>query len=329
MSEYNNRILNKISSDLATTRGIIMTYAYDFNHRGIYLEMSKNNYHIRKVITDFEIVQMKGELFDHIRKMVDQLEAATEKQQGTQTMSIPLPEGWLSKELNMENDISIEGQIVPVTINIDGGAITIGSGGGGSAGGMTFPAPSQGTNTMTETQTVPVGFEERDMSVIARLKATARTVIMNSLTAKGILAGGCFTSWWHIQDPRDYDIFVIDEIEKEYLVHFVAADLNRFKLSDKAYMSNDKIENVFLDTKTNIQYILVSYTTRQEVIGHFDAEHACVSYDPIADKLYASPLTIDCIKNKLLKNHNQNKIAPWRVHKFTQRGFKKDTVLYI
>ena len=302
-----------------------MTYAYDFNHRGIYLEMSKNNYHIRKVITDFEIVQMKGELFDHIRKMVDQLEAATEKQQGTQTMSIPLPEGWLSKELNMENDISIEGQIVPVT-----------AGGGGGTGAGVVPVtyiqdnPNQkGTNTMTETQTVPVGFEERDMSVIARLKATARTVMMNSLTARGILAGGCFTSWWHIQDPRDYDIFVIDEIEKELLVRLVAADLNRFKLSDKAYMSNDKIENVFLDTKTNIQYILVSYTTRQEVIDHFDAEHACVSYDPIADKLYASPLTIDCIKNKLLKNHNQNKIAPWRVHKFTQRGFKKDTVLYI
>lgn len=321
-----------------------MTYAYDFNHRGIYLEMSKNNYHIRKVITDFEIVQMKGELFDHIRKMVDQLEAATEKQQGTQTMSIPLPEDWLSKELNMATDISIEGQIVPVTAG--------GGGGGGGTGAGVVPmvfisgaGGGSGMGIISNITASPNKFSDVETAQIYKLKQQARDLLDNKdrnqinlfdyIPKKYVvLAGGCFTSWYHGQRPKDYDVFILKNKHHSKLIdHFNAlcrVSPKRFQSTDMEYIRahnhTAKITNVFIDNDTKVQYILTEYETRKDLIDHFDAEHCCVSYEVETDKIFVSPLALDCIENKRLMPHKQSEIAAWRESKFKARGFKRETV---
>jgi hypothetical protein len=174
---------------------------------------------------------------------------------------------------------------------------------------------------MTQTQN---SFTDIDMEKINIMKASAMNVLKNSLV-NGILAGGCFTSWLHKEVPKDFDVFVISETCKNDIREY-ASDVLRFQVSDDAYLKNDSIEHVVLDTLTQIQYILVKYKTRKEIIDHFDAEHTAVSYDPLTDKLYISLSTYECIKNKILKPHNNNKILEWRRDKFIKKGFKLETV---
>jgi len=169
---------------------------------------------------------------------------------------------------------------------------------------------------MTQTQTQTQFDDEK----IKFMKEAAKSVMDHSLVP-GILAGGCFTSWYHQEVPKDFDIFVIDE-DRKYTIRKVAFNDHRFTISDGAYLNNGNIEQVILDTQTKVQYILVKYKTRKEIIDHFDAEHTAVSYDRDQDKLYISPSTYECIKNKIIKPHNNNKIAHWRVHKFKHKGFK-------
>jgi hypothetical protein len=144
-----------------------------------------------------------------------------------------------------------------------------------------------------------------------------------------ILAGGCFTSWYHGESPKDHDVFILDCNIKQ---RPYAWPENRYKVSDAAYLNatnhKAKIVDVILDKQTNVQYILTLYQTREELIKHFDVEHACVSYVTSDDKLYISPLTFDCIKNKKLMAHNGNikSVAAWRQHKFRSRGFTVENV---
>ena len=174
---------------------------------------------------------------------------------------------------------------------------------------------------MTETHK---HFSSEDMEKINILKASARNVLFNSLV-DGILAGGCFTSWHHQEVPKDFDVFVISETCKNDMREY-ASDVLRFQVTDGTYLKNNSIEYVVLDTQTQIQYIFVKYKTRKEIIDHFDAEHTAVSFDPFTDKLYISQSTYDCIKNKILKPHNNNKIFEWRRDKFIKKGFKLETV---
>jgi hypothetical protein len=165
---------------------------------------------------------------------------------------------------------------------------------------------------------------EFDLEKIKIMKQSARHVLENSLV-KGILAGGCFTSWYHQEVPKDFDLFVTDQSHKEIILA-CSTELNRFKFTDGEYMGNPSIERAILDTQTKIQYVLVKYKTRKEIIDHFDAEHSAVSYDHSHDQLYISPSTYECIKNKIIKPHGSNKIQPWRVARFLKRGFKHEVV---
>jgi hypothetical protein len=175
---------------------------------------------------------------------------------------------------------------------------------------------------MTQTQN---GFTDIDMEKIKELKAKATEKIIKTLD-KGFLAGGCYTSWWHGEVPKDYDVFVTSEHVKSNIRLATENNSHRYVRSDASYLKNDNVEDVILDNETNIQYILVKYKNRKELIDHFDAIHTAISFDPYINVLYASPLTIHCIKNKILKPHNNNKIAEWRRDKFIKKGFKLETV---
>jgi hypothetical protein len=168
---------------------------------------------------------------------------------------------------------------------------------------------------------------EFDMEKINIMKESAKHVVRTSSLVNGILAGGCFTSWYHQEVPNDFDLYVTDQSHKEIILA-CSTELGRFKVTDGGYMGNPSIERVILDTQTKIQYILVKYKTRKEIIDSFDAEHTAVSYDHVNDKLYMSPSTYQCIKNKVLMNHNGNSIAPWRINKFKSRNFRNEMVLH-
>ena len=163
---------------------------------------------------------------------------------------------------------------------------------------------------------------EFNMKKINIMKESAKHVVEKSLV-KGILAGGCFTSWYHQEVPKDFDLFVIDQSQKDIILA-CSTELSRFKCSDTSYMSNPFVEQAILDTQTKIQYVLVKYKTRKEIIDGFDAEHTAVSYDPTEDKLYISPAAYNCMASKIIKPHGSNKIPRWREQKFRRKGFKHE-----
>jgi len=196
------------------------------------------------------------------------------------------------------------------------------------------------TTTTEHTTTTTENFSPQDVARIGDLKkrATAITELMKKYQSnffsvigdhRFVLAGGCFTSWYHGELPKDHDMFILDWYGGKVFDDKLQWSEERYKLSDENYLNamshNKMIVDVILDKMTNVQYILTKYKTREELIKHFDVEHACVSYVPANDKLYVSPLTFDCIKNKKLRSHN-GKIADWRQLKFMQKGFTLETV---
>ena len=87
---------------------------------------------------------------------------------------------------------------------------------------------------------------------------------------------------------------------------------------------NTEIVDVINNTKTQAQYILTKYQTREELIAHFDYKHCKVSYVPQEDKLYITRETFDCIKNKILKWNNKQLEQPnqiYRKNNFLNQGW--------
>lgn len=96
-----------------------------------------------------------------------------------------------------------------------------------------------------------------------------------------------------------------------------------------AYMHNPNIVDVINNHRTQAQYILTKYKTREELLDHFDYKHCKVSYVPGEDKLYINRETYDCIWKKILKVNNeqpaqQNQV--YRRNNFLNKGwvFEKD-----
>ena len=187
--------------------------------------------------------------------------------------------------------------------------------------------------------TTTENFSPQDLARIKDLKRRAHLLYQNMRASQDkffalfndnrfVLAGGCFTSWYHGESPKDHDVFILDWTGgKKNLGQWPE---ERYKVSDVSYLNainlNSNLVDIILDKQTNVQYIVTKYKTREELINHFDVEHACVSYAPAIDKLYISPLTLDCIKNKKLRPHNGNRIASWREFKFKQKGFTLETI---
>lgn len=187
---------------------------------------------------------------------------------------------------------------------------------------------------MDEIATTSQKFSDNDIARIGDLKRRAKALMSPIFAFHGVidktrmvLAGGCFTSWYHGESPKDHDVFVLGSNGAK--INPVEWPGERYRIGDANYLNtmndNDKIVDVVLDKQTHIQYIVTRYKTREELIKHFDVEHSCVSYVPSDDKLYISPLTFDCIKNKKLMAHN-GKIADWRIHKFSLKGFTVENV---
>lgn len=154
---------------------------------------------------------------------------------------------------------------------------------------------------------------------------TSQTVLQNHL----VIAGGCFTSWFHGDEPKDIDVFFYgDDDQRDYFASLLARINTTHPLTHSCvrsayHVNNDQITDVFNEL-SGFQFILTKYKTREELIKHFDYSHCMVSFD--GDKLYISRETYDAIKNKHLIVNNNERIAEWRTAKFLARGFVDPTV---
>lgn len=169
------------------------------------------------------------------------------------------------------------------------------------------------------------------ISALKRHAQQARTLFLHKVSNamvnhnwkdKVVMAGGCFTSWYHNEPVKDIDVFILDSTYiTDALFDCVNRDPDRFKVGNSSYMSNAKVSYTAFDTSTRIQYIVSEYKTREELLDHFDLEHDCISF--VENKLYISREAFDAMRTKTLKGHKGNKPADWRINKFLiDRGFR-------
>lgn len=147
---------------------------------------------------------------------------------------------------------------------------------------------------------------------------------------KVVVAGGCFASFLNKELPHDIDIFILDDAKTKDFIRYYVSNMNQtrpdmFKIGSTDYMNNDKIEYTAFDMNNKIQFVTTSYTTRAELIAHFDMVHCCVSYTPYNDKLYITRDVFDTIKNTQIRSNQcgiMELVAPWRISKMEERGWK-------
>ena len=147
---------------------------------------------------------------------------------------------------------------------------------------------------------------------------------------KVVVAGGCFASFLNKELPHDIDIFILDDAETKQYVREYVNDVNQskpgmFKIGSTDYMNNDKIEFTAFDMNHKNQFVTTSYTTRAELIAHFDMVHCCVSYTPYNDKLYITRDVFDTIKKTQIRSNQSGimeLVAPWRIEKMKERGWR-------
>ena len=169
------------------------------------------------------------------------------------------------------------------------------------------------------------------INALKREAQAARTLFLHKVSNamvfydaidKVVIAGGCFTSWYHGEPVKDIDVFILNNKHiHDALFSAVKNEPSRFKIGNSSYMSNDRVTYTAFDTATKIQYISTDYNSREELLSHFDAVHDCISF--VQNKLYICREAFDAMRTKTLKENRGNKIAGWRIKKFVgERGFR-------
>ena len=285
----------------------------DFYSDSIIVVIEKDNYCLKQTISRFEIED--GLLHMIIKNMIDHVVS--------KTVQSVAPWGGGS-------DIKSTYPHAIITSN--------------GTGSVTVPAGT--INTISTGVAIPQSskidekalkiFSQKEIDAINALKKKANEYYhthmlesMHQLMSNGkftdsvVIAGGCFTSWYHNEVVKDVDVFILnddllwDVIEGNHIYE----DPKRFKIGNSSYMTNANVVKTAFDTFTKIQYISTKFNTRQELLNHFDAVHACISFQN--HKLYVTREAFDAMRTKTLKENNRNKIAGWRIKKFVgERGFR-------
>lgn len=190
-------------------------------------------------------------------------------------------------------------------------------------------------------------FNERETFSIETAKReikgqiNSRSLLWNGITRNVVIAGGFFTSVLQNKPFKDIDIFVLNNDTTVYneltggfhnasgqaQVNMTEHGIMR-RSEMMSYMHNTNILDVINNTKTQAQYILTKYQTREELLNHFDYKHCRVSYVPEEDKLYINRETFDCIEKKVLKWNNKQLDNPNQVYRksnFLNQGWVLET----
>lgn len=206
-------------------------------------------------------------------------------------------------------------------------------------------------------------FTNEENDAVRQVKNTLKSLIIaRDLLSPGLLkniviAGGFFTSALQSRKFKDIDIFVLDNDVSVYNLLTQGFNVQEAKNSIKnnvmaspsvfddidfnrtpetnwsrsemmAYMHNPNIVDVINNHKTEAQYILTKYKTREELLNHFDYKHCKVSYVPLEDKLYINRETYDCIAKKILKVNNEQPAQQnqkYRLTNFLNKGWVLET----
>lgn len=232
------------------------------------------------------------------------------------------------------------------------GQIAIGGGGGvgsslptlgqwmanpnGSVTRQGYVDDTLGVDYKSEQMTRNALFTDAEQSEIRNMKYVLKNNYLKFMprelgyNEKIVVAGGCFASFLNKELPHDIDVFILDDAKTKEYVRYYVDDASRdkpdrFKIGSTDYMNNDKIEFTAFDMNNKLQFVTTSYTTRAELIAHFDMVHCCVSYTPHNDKLYITREIFDIIKNTQIRSNQcgiMELVAPWRVEKMKARGWR-------
>jgi len=147
-----------------------------------------------------------------------------------------------------------------------------------------------------------------------------------------VIAGGCWTSLFHGDSPKDIDVFILNDNKTKNMVHhhieqikFKNPSSEIIKEGSSNYMDNDSIEYTAFDTITKLQFITTKYPTREKLVEHFDMVHCCVSYTPWDDKLYISRDVYDTIMKKEIRSNQagvMELVKPYRITRMQERGWR-------
>ena len=191
-------------------------------------------------------------------------------------------------------------------------------------------------------------FSDNEKNGIEDTKAAIKAVIdqrkllWNGITRNVVIAGGFFTSWLQRDKFKDIDIFILNNDVDVYdsltngfhnatpKSQIQITEIGEWSRSEMVfYNHNPNIVDVINNKRTEAQYILTTYKTREELLNHFDYKHCKVSYVPVEDKLYINRETFDCIKKKILKVNNDSltngKNHRYRLNKFLNSGWVLET----
>lgn len=170
------------------------------------------------------------------------------------------------------------------------------------------------------------GIEQKD---IMRIKTVAQSLYSNLVNVQStdvVMAGGAFTSWYHYEEPKDIDFFVLYEGNGDNyrtMKAWLDAGVDTGKIVDvtQTYRrDNPHVLHVYNDVARKHQYILTDYKTRAELIASFDYLHCTVSF--YRGQLLLTRKAFDAMSKKHLIRHNkERKEQEWRRKKFLDRGF--------
>jgi hypothetical protein len=129
------------------------------------------------------------------------------------------------------------------------------------------------------------------------------------------MAGGAIASLLIGEEPRDWDIFLPQNIYVKKLEKYFEQYTTHVKCITKNAIT----------LKNNIQVITRWTGPREELINQFDFLHCKGSYSRYHDTLYLSEKIYDACKyRRLVPIVSAEKLNPWRVRKFLLRGWELD-----
>ena len=198
--------------------------------------------------------------------------------------------------------------------------------------------PTNGMVNVTQKEQAFARVEIEQIKELKEIVKTNSTKIIGTIfdTKQYIIAGGCFSSWFHALRPNDIDVFLIAQWTKnaDFLAQLARAiahdslgkNLNFTCRNQQEYNMHGRTITVY-DHKpsyvsVNVQYIVTDYQDHQQLIDDFDMEHTKVAY--YRDTLYISPLTLECITNKWIKisPKAETRIKKKRIKKMLDAGWK-------
>lgn len=152
---------------------------------------------------------------------------------------------------------------------------------------------------------------------------------------KAYIAGGAIASMIQGEEPKDYDVYFIEEpifnimqTVRTVLITTYKDEIEDVQEHYREYMGTDgkMITENAITMKDGISFIFKSYGAPEDMKKSFDYLHCTPHYHITENKLYISPTAYWACVAKLLIINNPFKIEQWRTDKFLKRGYREHKI---